>query len=252
MRGWLDSVISAPVVDDLWKKTQEKEPSFSPVKRSVTALIRSARQELEEDTGEETAEQKRMPDALARKLTGTDMPEMPSFMKTQGKGGAAWKGTLTHRLLSLMDLEAMRRGEPPETVIQREKEHMIREHMASAAELAQVRDDQIAAFWRSEMGKRILNSDEVHREWNFNLLIRQNRDMILQGVIDCAFLENGEWVILDYKTDRGKTQEEMAEEYRPQLMWYARSLSELTGKRVKEACLYSLASDCLIPVMRAE
>ena len=249
LKGWLDSIISAPVVDDLWKKPQEKETSF---KRSVTALIRSARQELEEDTGEETAEQKRMPDALARKLSGTEMPEMPAFMKEQGKGGAAWKGTLTHRLLSLMDLDAMRNGESPESVIQREKERMIREHMASAAELAQIQDDRIAAFWRSEMGKRILHSEEVHREWNFNLLIRQHRDMILQGVIDCAFLEDGEWVILDYKTDRGKTPEEMAEEYRPQLMWYARSLSELTGQKVREASLYSLSMDCLIPVMRAE
>ena len=72
--------------------------------------------------------------------------------------------------------------------------------------------------------------------------------MILQGVADCAFREGDEWVILDYKTDRGKTAEELAEEYRPQLLWYARAIGELTGQRVKETALYSLSLDQAIPV----
>ena len=76
--------------------------------------------------------------------------------------------------------------------------------------------------------------------------------MILQGVIDCAFREGEEWVILDYKTDRGKTAEELAEEYRPQLLWYSRAVSQLTGQRVREAGLYALSLDCLVPVLRTD
>ena len=76
--------------------------------------------------------------------------------------------------------------------------------------------------------------------------------MILQGIIDCAFREEEGWVILDYKTDRGKTPEEMREEYRPQLLWYARAIRELTGLPVREAALYSLERGELIPVYPAE
>ena len=127
---------------------------------------------------------------------------------------------------------------------------MLREHMASEKELQLVDDKQIAVFWKSEIGKRILRSPEIHREWNFNLLIRREEQMILQGVIDLAFREGDEWVILDYKTDRGKTAEQLAEEYRPQVLWYCKAVSELTGQKVKEAGLYSLSLDCLIPVLQ--
>ena len=128
-------------------------------------------------------------------------------------------------------------------------ERMVREHIVSRTELEQIRQEQIAAFWKSEIGKRILRSPEVHREWNFNLLIERKRKMILQGVIDCAFREGEEWVILDYKTDRGKTAEELREEYSPQLSWYARAIRELTGQPVREAALYSLELDRVIPVL---
>ena len=57
-----------------------------------------------------------------------------------------------------------------------------------------------------------------------------------------------EWVILDYKTDRGKTPQQLKEEYSPQLQWYARAVAELTGEKVREAALYSLDLDLLIPV----
>ena len=252
LQSWLYSVVSAPVVDDLWKNPEEPERENILIKKSVTSLVRSARdatENPEEDDEEETAEQKRMPDQLSRKLERMEMPEMPAFLREQGQMTPAWRGTLTHRILSLMDLEAMRRGVSPAEALQKEKERMIREHMASEEELKQIRDDQIISFWQQEIGRRILQSPEVRREWNFNLLIHRDRDLILQGVVDCAFREGEGWVVLDYKTDRGKTAEELSEEYRPQLMWYARAIRELTGRPVNQAALYSLSLDQLIPIM---
>ena len=245
--NWLKSVISAPIVEELWKKEKENPEDRTLAKRSVTSLVRNARKQLEEDQEEETPEKKRMPDSL-RRMPETELPEEPAFLREKGKTTAASRGTLTHRILSLMDLDKMRQGVPPEEVLREEKDRMALQHMASPAELSQISGSRIAAFWRSETGKRILRSPEVHREWNFNLMIRREKPMILQGVVDCAFLEENEWVILDYKTDRNKTAEEMREEYRPQLLWYARAIRELTGKPVREASLYSLALDCVIPV----
>ena len=71
--------------------------------------------------------------------------------------------------------------------------------------------------------------------------------MIVQGVMDCAFLENGEWILLDYKTDRVDRPEELTEEYGAQLAWYRTALARLTGKPVRECWLYSLHLGQAVP-----
>ena len=51
--------------------------------------------------------------------------------------------------------------------------------------------------------------------------------------------ENDEIVLIDYKTDHVKTEEELVKRYKKQLEIYAESLEQMTGKRVKERILYS-------------
>lgn len=63
--------------------------------------------------------------------------------------------------------------------------------------------------------------------------------MLIQGVIDVYFEENGELIVADYKTDRVEDGKELVEKYRKQLEYYARALEQLTGKRVKEKIIYS-------------
>ena len=209
------------------------------------------------DAKEEIAEILKLDEERRRLIAETEnmkaeqnkQTKLVPVMKKEGKGGAAWRGTLTHRILSLMDLEKMRRGIPPEEVLREEKERMIRNHMATPQELEQVSDAQIAGFWKSGTGQRILQSPEVHREWNFNLLIRREEPMILQGVIDCVFREGEEWVILDYKTDSVRKVEELKEKYTAQVMWYAKAVGELTGRKVKEASLYALSKDALLRIL---
>ena len=81
------------------------------------------------------------------------------------------------------------------------------------------------------------------------LLLRPVRDfatldaddaVLLQGVVDCFFEEDGELVVVDFKTDRiGRTQiEERAEHYRPQLEAYSMALMRVMGKKVREKVLY--------------
>ena len=65
--------------------------------------------------------------------------------------------------------------------------------------------------------------------------------MLVQGVMDCVFLEDGEWVLLDYKTDRIEDEAAFADHYRPQMAWYATALESLTGRKVKERWLYALS-----------
>jgi len=244
---WLESVLSGNDVDELWKDLPNDSTKETMIKKSVSALIRETRTKLMDDE-EETAEKKRIPEQIARKLAGTQLQELPAFKREEGEISAAWRGTLTHRLLSQMDLDALRAGNPAAEVIQREKLRMIQNHIISESEAEIIDDDRIITFWNSEIGGRILRAKEVHREWNFNLRVSQPREMLLQGVIDCAFLEEDGWVVLDYKTDRVQTGDQLVEEYAPQIGWYARAIRELTGQTVKEAALYSLYLGSLIPV----
>ena len=130
---------------------------------------------------------------------------------------------------------------------------MIHDHRMTAQEVEQIRDDQVLAFLSSLMGQRMIASPEVHREWNFNLKVeRAGSNMILQGVIDCAFREGEEWVILDYKTDYIRDPDSFVELYSPQIEWYAEAVSRLTNQKVKEASLYSLFLGTLFPIIREE
>ena len=54
-----------------------------------------------------------------------------------------------------------------------------------------------------------------------------------------TFEENGELVVLDYKTDRVRKAEELREKYHAQLDYYAEALEQLLKKPVKEKIIYS-------------
>ena len=175
-----------------------------------------------------------------RKLSKLELPELPPFMREKGKISPTWRGTLTHRVLSVIDLTALREGLPAQKVMEQLRTKMLENHMMSQEEASQIQEDRICAFLESPLGRRMIDAEEVHREWNFNLRVRRDREIILQGVIDCAFREPAGWVILDYKTDRVEDPEAFVNEYTPQMMWYVRAVSELTGQPVQEAYLYSL------------
>ena len=114
----------------------------------------------------------------------------------------------------------------------------------TAEELSAIDPGDILAFLRSDMGARMLASPRVQREWGFCL---RDGDLLVQGVIDLCFLENGAWVLVDYKTDRCPA-EELPAMYGNQLRWYARALREITGLPVRFGGLYSLRRRALVPV----
>ena len=77
---------------------------------------------------------------------------------------------------------------------------------------------------------------EVHESW-------PDKEMVLvQGIIDAFFEEEGQLVIVDYKTDRVSdgTGQCLVEKYAKQLLYYRRALQQITGKKVKELVIYSI------------
>ena len=244
---WLDSLLSAPAVDELWKDLPAGTVLSRMQKKSVTSLLRKADRDLEEQK-EETPEEKRIPDRFSEALKRSDVGMFPSFMSPPPEKRGAWRGTLMHRFLSLADLAPIREaGAETEAILGRMKEEMVESCIFTEEEAMAIRTEDAAAFFRSFLGERMLNSPVVRREWDFNLF-RPERNLLVQGVVDSAFLEEDGWVLVDYKTDQVEDEAAFTEVYRPQLKWYAEAVRELTGKPVKETWLYSLSRKKAYPV----
>jgi len=232
-------LLSAAPVEDMWKDYPPKPMLSKLQKRSVTGLLQQADRDLGEEE-EETAEDKRIPDRFSTALARTSVGEYPAFMKPPPEKQAAWRGTLIHRFLSLIDLDAVRAaGGDPVPALAKMKEDMIARNIFTAEEGAVIRPEDAAAWLLSPLGQRMLASWEVRREWSFNLR-KPERDLLVQGIIDCVFREQEGWILVDYKTDRVEDEQVFVEIYRPQLLWYAEAVRRLSGRPVKEAWLYAI------------
>ena len=106
-----------------------------------------------------------------------------------------------------------------------ERDRLIERGFLTEIEGKAVDLDKINAFFRSSIAERIFASQKLMREQKFAIQIparelypelpenAAEETVVVQGIADCAFVENGELVILDYKTDRGITLEQLAERY---------------------------------------
>ena len=67
-----------------------------------------------------------------------------------------------------------------------------------------------------------------------------DEQVIIQGIIDVWFEEDGDIVLVDYKTDRVEEGNEqmLLDRYQIQMVYYAQALQQITQKKVKEAVIY--------------
>lgn len=228
---------TAPTEDVFPEKTIQAD--ILPLKTSVSALVKKQADELPLSDAEEDAETKHAVDENGTPLLLSELPRRPAFMEEK-RMTAAERGTLTHRALSLMPLDALRAADDIPTVIREALAAMQKRGLFTEEELHIISVGAISGYFTSEIGRRMLQSGNVRREWAFNLRLTGKQALLLQGVIDCAFEENGAWVLVDYKTDRVDDEQTLVNRYAEQLAWYARALAEITGKPVKERYLYAL------------
>ncbi|MGN0519732.1 MAG: PD-(D/E)XK nuclease family protein, partial [Candidatus Fimenecus sp.] len=168
----------------------------------------------------------------------------PAFL---GKSGLtpAERGTATHRFAEVCDFQAAKDD------LEKEIQRLQSAGYLRKEECAVLDREMLYAFLHSDFLSRIQNASRVYREQKFTVLFPANEvvstlgnefsdeQITVQGIIDCAFVENGSVVIVDYKTDRVKTAEELAERYKKQLSVYKRAAEEFFGLPVKETLLYS-------------
>lgn len=236
---------SAPPEGVFPEKTAQTD--MLPLKTSVSALVKKQADALPLSDEEEDAETKHAVDENGTPLLLSELPRRPAFMEEK-RMTAAERGTLTHRALSLMPLDALRTAADVPGAIREALQGMQSRGIFTEDELRVINVRAISGYFASKLGRRMLQSGNVRREWAFNLRLTGQQALLLQGVIDCAFEENGAWVLVDYKTDRADDEQTLVNRYAEQLAWYARALTEITGKPVKERYLYALSVGKAIPV----
>lgn len=94
----------------------------------------------------------------------------------------------------------------------------------------------------SSVLSRATRSSHMWKELPF---VYRHRDDLVEGFIDLAFEEDGEIVVVDFKTDmveNGKELEERASLYAPQGIVYAMALERITHKKVKEVVFLFLSA----------
>ncbi len=123
----------------------------------------------------------------------------------------------------------------------------------SPQQVQMVNAEKIAAFFQTELGCRLRSSENVIREFKFSILedaakydpACAGEQILLQGVVDCALVEEDGIILLDFKTDyvTEQTLPEIVRKYTPQVTAYAEALSRIYGKRVKQKLLYFFHMD---------
>ncbi|MBQ9945483.1 MAG: helicase-exonuclease AddAB subunit AddA [Clostridia bacterium] len=170
---------------------------------------------------------------------------VPGFMFSSALSPADI-GTATHRFLQYCDFTVCRE------FIDSERDRLIREGRLTEKQAAAVDTDAIKDFVSSDIVKRAESSTAVFREKQFTMAKSIcETDMsvpeefsaektVVIGKIDLLFVENGEAVIVDYKTDNIDDIDTLSVRYRSQMALYSEAIVKSMGIPVKECILYSL------------
>ena len=143
--------------------------------------------------------------------------------------------------------------------VEAELSRLLAEGFLTARQARAVNRQWIGDFFRTELGQRLQRGQDVLREFKFSILadgrILQEdltgEKLLLQGVVDCCFMEEDGITVLDFKTDRVRPGGEAAAaaRYGGQIQTYGQALSRIFGKPVKKLLLYffQLASSRRFP-----
>nr|WP_233541507.1 3'-5' exonuclease [Veillonella sp. AM51-8BH] len=156
--------------------------------------------------------------------------------------GAQW-GTLMHEAMQWLPL-----AQYTQASLTKELDALVMKGTFTEEERNLLSDTSLYKFFSSDLGKRLINAKRIERELPFSMLFEGKRvydtledgeNLFLQGIIDTAFEEDGEWILVDYKTDRVKSGEDLIKRYKIQMDLYKEALQRLTGMPVKACYIYS-------------
>lgn len=262
-----ESVLEEPdIVDEINARKEYVYPyserAKAPVKVSVSELKMIAIHDLEEEKAVEIQPATKAEDGVAEAITEETAGETAVLRK--GKVSGAERGTLYHEVFEKLRYTGdYSSKEACEASVEADIKDLISKGYLPAEILETVNMRKISAFCISTIGQRMIQAYKngtLYREQPFVYgltnsefcefaHVKKDTDMVmLQGIIDAYIDDEDGLVLIDYKTDKvyADACKELTERYKVQLELYARALSKLRGKPVKEKVIYSVAKNAVV------
>lgn len=230
--------ISSAVIDETVKTQEQSAPYDDNIITEIDNRINYSYEwlSLENTPGKIAASAL---DSVENAFAFTAMSK-PSFMNEKNMT-AAQKGTAMHTFMQYCSYENCA-NDIEQEIIRLEKSGFI-----TTAQADSLDREKLKEFFNGPIADRLFSADKIYREIKMSSFV--SADMIydtdykgkvlVQGIADCVFEENGELVVLDYKTDRVKDESELLERYRKQIAFYVSAVEKTFKKPVKQSMLYS-------------
>ena len=176
----------------------------------------------------------------------------PRFWQQRHGLTPAEKGTAIH--LAMQDLDFNRMD------IHAQIQEMFDQKKLTREQAEAVDIPMLERFVSSPLAEEVRNAKQHWREFPFMCLVEppggepdhfSGEKVLLQGVVDCFFETEEGLTIIDFKTDRVNTEEELrarAKLYQPQLEAYSTALEQVFEKKVVRRVLYFLRSGQTVEV----
>lgn len=237
--SWLDEQLSWQYAYPQAVRTAAKF-SVSEVKRRYQELHSD---ELQDEAALSVPAAAVIPTALGEDDAFAALP--PWLAGEEAAVSGAQRGTALHKALQYITPAA----DQTTATLRREIDAFVRQGLLSREEAKLVYVPVLAAFCQSDIGRRMAESPELHREYPFTVLLaggdplpetETGEQILIQGVIDCLFREDDAWILVDYKSDRLETADAFRSRYAVQLALYKRAVEQITHRPVEETYIYSL------------
>jgi ATP-dependent helicase/nuclease subunit A len=175
--------------------------------------------------------------------------EPPAFMKKEGGITAMSMGSALHKVTEMIDYENHRTPAAIDGLILM----LAEKNLITQEEAAAIDRTKILALVDSPLANRMRTaaaSGKLYRETPFVLALpatqlfdEETEDTILvHGIIDCHFEENGKLILVDFKSDKISVPlEKWAQNHRTQLEIYKQALTQAAKMEVAEVLLYSFS-----------
>lgn len=202
-------------------------------KRSVTEIIKGEKRSIDYDFS----------------------PSVPIFLQPEHVLTGAERGTATHIFLQMFPLGIRTEAEINNVLKRLSADGVLSEQQAKSVNMFAIKRFLQSGLYERMSAAANDANELIKRELEFTLLLDVNKNnVVVQGIIDCCFTENNEWIIVDYKTTstRDKDPRDVANSYRMQLQIYADALQKLSGLPVKETWVYLLSAGEAFRVSREQ
>jgi len=185
---------------------------------------------------QEAAEEAQLPREIHRSW------RKPAFADGGSQGKAY--GSATHAVMQYLDFAACGDADG----VRAQVEQLVTRRLITQEQAEMVNCSAVAAFFGTELGLKLRSGIPHIREFKFSILDEgrhygdalEGEQVLLQGVVDCAILEEDGITVIDFKTDAvtEQTLPQLTARYGPQLKTYAHALERIYRKQVTKSCLY--------------